>query len=66
MCSLIEMNRIDNAVVMILRVWAMYGRSRIVLGALLALYATEAVVCLVYCIMKGTRIESLGMPNMVS
>ena len=61
MRSSTEMNRIDNAVVMILRVWAMYDRSRIILGALLTLYATEAVVCLVYCIMESTRIGTLGM-----
>ena len=48
------MTCIDNAVLMILRVWAMYGRSRIVLGALLTLCATEAAIYLVYCIMEST------------
>ena len=51
---------------MILRVWAMYGRSRIIPGALLTLYATEAVIYLVYCIMESTQIGSLGTQNMVS
>ena len=66
MCSSTETNCVDNAVVMILRVWAMYGGSRIVLGALLTLYATEVVVWLAYCIVESTRIGSLGMQNMIS
>ena len=35
------------SVVMILRVYAMYNRSRIILGILLVMYITEAVMLLV-------------------
>ena len=66
MCSSTETNCVDNAVVMILRVWAMYGGSRIVLSALLTLSAIESVIYIVYCIMESTRIGSLGMQDMVS
>lgn len=52
------------AVVMILRVWALYRRSRFILGALLTLYAIEVIVALVNCVVVSTRSGSLGMRDM--
>lgn len=46
---------------MIFRVGALYGRSRIILGVLLTLYALENIVNFVYCVWISTQGERLGM-----
>lgn len=46
---------LTSAVVMILRVWALYGRSKIILGALLIFYGIEVIVNLGYCIWISVR-----------
>ena len=42
---------------MILRVWALYARSRVILGALLTLYSVEVVAYLVFCVMASAEDE---------
>ena len=54
-CSMIMM----SAVVMILRVWAMYSGSKIVLGALLTLYVMQMVPLVITCIVVS--IQLVGM-----
>ena len=50
-----------STVVMILRVRALYSRSRIIRGVLLVFYAIENIVNLAYCIWVSTqRGRSLG------
>ena len=44
-----------EAVAMILRVWALYGRSKFILGALLTLYAIEIIPNLALCVWVGTH-----------
>ena len=46
---------------MILRVWALYNRSKSILGVLLALYAVEVIVALVNCIIVSAQNQRLGM-----
>lgn len=48
-----------SAVVMILRVWAMYSGSKIVLGALLTLYVMQMVPLVITCIVVS--IQLVGM-----
>ena len=55
-----------DVVVMILRVWALYGRSRVILGALLTFYAIEGIAYLVCCVMECIHDGSLGMQNIAS
>ena len=50
-----------DAVVMILRVWALYSRSRIILGALLTFYFLEVIPYLIVCIISSTQEKTLGM-----
>ena len=45
---------------MILRVWALYSRSRFIFGTLLAVYAIEIIADLIYCV-KVSQNEPLGM-----
>lgn len=49
-----------DAVVMILRLWAMYNRSRFILATLLSLYVIETVSYLVYCVVLGTQNQLVG------
>ena len=49
-----------DTVAMILRVWALYNRSRFILAALLTLYATEVIIFLVAVILN-TQNGHLGM-----
>ena len=39
---------------MILRVWALYGRLKLMLGALFTLYAVEVITTLGYCVRLST------------
>ena len=50
---------------MILRVWALYGRSRIILGTLLMLYTIEVIAYLVYSVVVTVN-SSSGMWNNTS
>ena len=50
-----------DTVVMILRVWALYGRSKFILGILLTLYAIEIILGLVSCIILSTQNNPIGM-----
>lgn len=50
-----------GAVAMILRVWALYARSRFVLGILLTLYAVEVVVYLVFGVMSSAEGRAQGV-----
>lgn len=43
---------------MILRVWALYDRSKLVLGALLVLYAMEVIPLLVYYLLFSILLGS--------
>ena len=49
-----------NAVAMILRVWALYGGSKVILGALLTLYATEIIPYLTFSIKFSSQNEIVG------
>ena len=44
-----------GAVVMILRVWVLYNKSRFILGALLVLYAIELVSYVADCLLFSTK-----------
>lgn len=59
--ALSEVTTVVTAVVMILRVWALYGRSRIILGVLLALYVMEIIPFIIACIILSTPDGSIGM-----
>ena len=48
-----------TAAVMILRVWAMYNRSRIILGVLLSLYALEIVSFIITCVIISTKLPGM-------
>jgi len=50
---------------MILRVWALYDKSRFILATLLPLLATEVVSCLANSIVISTRYNSLGKATQV-
>ena len=50
-----------DAVVMIIRVWALYHRSRLILCALLVLYVTEVILILISCVMLSTQSTPVGM-----
>ena len=50
-----------NTVVMILRVWALYNRSRLILGTLVTFYAMEVILVLVSSIILSIQINRLGM-----
>lgn len=47
------------AVTMILRVWAMYGRSRSILGVLLTLYVLEIVLFIITCTIISIKFEGM-------
>lgn len=49
------------AVVMILRVWALYGRQRFILFSLLVLYGTEVISYLVSSVLTSARGVTIGM-----
>lgn len=49
------------AVVMILRVWAMYNRSKIILGSLLTFYVAEIIPSVVNCIVYSDPRNVPGM-----
>ena len=49
-----------DVVAMILRAWALYNRSRFILGVLLTLYAIEVIVYLVDVVILSTQSESAG------
>ena len=51
-------------VVMILRVWALYGRSRFILGIFLMPYITEITGYLVWCIKTSAQDGPIGTSNM--
>ena len=51
---------------MILRVWAMYNQSKLILGALLTLYAAEVITSLIPCIITSAQKSPVGMWNLVS
>ena len=53
-----QLNTLIVAVVMILRVWAMYNQSRIILGMLLMFYAISITSYLVTCVLNT---KDLGM-----
>ena len=46
---------------MILRVWALYGRSRLILGALLTLYAIETIPALIFAVILSAQNGPIGM-----
>ena len=46
---------------MILRVWALYSRSRFILGTLLALCAVEIILSLIVCAALSAQNEPIGM-----
>lgn len=48
-------------VVMILRVWRLYSRSRVIIGVLLTLYLLEMVPFIVACINLSTPNELTGV-----
>ena len=48
-------------VVMILRVWALYNQSKLILGTLLALYAIEVIINLISCVFVSTQNQPVGM-----
>ena len=48
-----------TAAVMILRVWAMYNWSRIILGVLLSLYALEIVSFIITCVIISTKLPGM-------
>jgi hypothetical protein len=50
-----------TAVVMILRVWALYNRSKIILGVLLAFYVLVIIPFIIACIILSTPDGSTGM-----
>ena len=51
---------LDAIVATILRVWALYNQSRLILGTLLALYAVEVIINLTVCILSARR-QPVGM-----
>ena len=53
-----RLNTLAVAVVMILRVWAMYNRSMLILGMLLVFYTIAVISNLVICV---TRSKDAGM-----
>ena len=50
---------------MILRVWALYGRLKLMLGALFTLYAVEVITTLGYCVRLST-VDGIGTCNVAS
>lgn len=50
-----------HAVVMILRVWALYSQSKFILTILLVLYAFEVIVGLTSCIITSSHNTGVGM-----
>ena len=60
---LAQLNTLVVAVVMILRVWAMYSQSRLILGILLVFYAISLTSYLVYCIIIA---KDGGMRKIIS
>ena len=50
-----------DVVAMILRVWALYGRSRLALGGLFTLYTTEGIAYLIYCVKVSMQNWPTGM-----
>ena len=48
-------------VVMILRVYAMYNRSRIILGVLLVIYTTQVIILVVTCSIYSDPMYATGM-----
>ena len=50
-----------NTVVMILRVWALYRRSVIILATLLTLYAIEFILYFVAAVIASITIDRTGM-----
>ena len=53
--------RFTQAVAMILRVWALYGRSKVILGSLLTVYIVEVITTLAYSVSFSTVNKPLGM-----
>ena len=51
---------LDTIVAMILRVWALYNQSRLILGTLLTLYAIEVIFTLVSCVVFSTSNRPVG------
>lgn len=49
------------AVVMILRVWALYSRSKFILGALIVLYTVDFILYLVDCFLLSTHDKVIGV-----
>ena len=58
-----EMNHISlvYAVVMILRLWALYNRSKFILGPLLTLYAIEVISYITYCVVLHAQNQLVGV-----
>ena len=50
-----------NAVIMIVRVWALYNRSKYILRALLLFYVAEVILVLVATLMLCTQSTPVGM-----
>ena len=50
-----------TAVVMILRVWAMYNRSRLILGTLLVLFSLEIISIIIAAAIYSDPKNLLGM-----
>ena len=53
-----------NAAVMILRVWALYNRSRFILAILLILFTMEIIPYLIFCVIFSIQHQPIGMWNM--
>lgn len=52
---------------MILRVWALYRQSKLVLGALLTIFVVESVLGIIMCIMMINGLNQVsGMQNLSS
>lgn len=47
------------AVAMTLRIWVMYRQSKIILGALLTLYAPENPLYLITCVIISTKFPDM-------
>ena len=56
----------DAIVATILRVWALYNQSRLILGTLFTLYAIEVIIMLVSCVVFSTSDQPVGTYNITT
>ena len=63
LCNSLSENRIImmNTVVMILRVWVMYNRSRLILGILLMLFSVEVISTIIAAVVGSDPKNLSGM-----